>query len=241
MQYVHELARRKRQQEQQTQKKKTVQNKEVVQIKQTGVTDIKLLGSAIYSKWRYFNHLTYDESEILLPENRAWFILALSRLAVLTSENPFVFHGDLKAIQIISNALCYGPCPEPDDEIEQHIRILSDGNTEISFYRFGQGIGHYEKCKTETSKLDEKHLNRLFSAFTTFFSNEYFEIFPKDIGNWHMELINSDGIGYRFSGALCANFEVNGINLSDLTRESLGMPGLYVFDGNNKSDKKNKK
>lgn len=34
VQYVHELARRKRQQEQQTQKKKTVQNKKVVQTKQ---------------------------------------------------------------------------------------------------------------------------------------------------------------------------------------------------------------
>lgn len=35
VQYVYELARRKRQQEQQTQQKKTVQNKKVVQVKQT--------------------------------------------------------------------------------------------------------------------------------------------------------------------------------------------------------------
>ena len=51
------------------------------------VTDIPLLGSAIYSRWRYFNHWAYDGSEILNPQNRAWFISALSRLAMLSDEN----------------------------------------------------------------------------------------------------------------------------------------------------------
>ncbi len=50
------------------------------------ITDISLLGSAIYSRWRYFNHWAYTGSEILEPENRTWFILALSRLASLTEK-----------------------------------------------------------------------------------------------------------------------------------------------------------
>lgn len=69
------------------------------------VTDIPLLGSAIYSQWRYFNHWAYDAAEILEPQNRAWFILALSRLALLSGENPFIFQGTLKRFvlyQIIS-------------------------------------------------------------------------------------------------------------------------------------------
>ena len=53
------------------------------------VTDISLLGSAIYSQWRYFNHWAYDAAEILEPKNRAGFILALSRLALLSGDNPF--------------------------------------------------------------------------------------------------------------------------------------------------------
>lgn len=48
------------------------------------VTDIPLLGSAIYTRWRYFNHWAYDGREILEPKNIAWFILALSRLEVLS-------------------------------------------------------------------------------------------------------------------------------------------------------------
>lgn len=50
------------------------------------VTDIPLLGSAIYSRWRYFNHWAYTGEEILEPQNRAWFVLALSRLRELADE-----------------------------------------------------------------------------------------------------------------------------------------------------------
>lgn len=49
------------------------------------VVDISLLGSAIFSKWRYFNHWAYTGAEILEPNNREWFIIALDRLAVLSN------------------------------------------------------------------------------------------------------------------------------------------------------------
>ena len=48
------------------------------------VTDIPLLGSAIYSRWRYFNHWAYSAEEILESQNRAWFTIALKRLGELT-------------------------------------------------------------------------------------------------------------------------------------------------------------
>lgn len=48
------------------------------------IVDIPLLGSVIYSRWRYFNHWAYTGAEILEPKNRAWFVLALSRLAELS-------------------------------------------------------------------------------------------------------------------------------------------------------------
>ena len=50
------------------------------------VNDISLLGSAIYSRWRYFNHLAYDAAEILSMPNRSWFIIALNRLAELCKD-----------------------------------------------------------------------------------------------------------------------------------------------------------
>lgn len=61
-------------------------NHEVLERIIDDVTDIPLLGSAIYSRWRYFNHWANDGAEILEPQNRAWFVLALSRLALLSGD-----------------------------------------------------------------------------------------------------------------------------------------------------------
>lgn len=116
------------------------------------VDDIPLLGSAIYSRWRYFNHWAYSGSEILEPENRAWFILALSRLANITGDNPFLFQGILQKIRIVSNCIGYGPRPEPDDEVEQHLTINAEGRVWFSSYKFGDVPGKYQKANTRNFK-----------------------------------------------------------------------------------------
>ena len=62
------------------------------------------------------------------------------------------------------------------------------------------------------------------------------EVFATDIGDWVMELTNSEGMTYKFRGSLCANFDYEGKDLSDLVRDTVGMDDLYVFDGNCKPD-----
>ncbi len=47
------------------------------------VTDIPLLGSAVFSRWRYFNHWAFYGESITNPETRQWFIVALTRLSEL--------------------------------------------------------------------------------------------------------------------------------------------------------------
>lgn len=205
------------------------------------VTDIELLGSAIYSQWRYFNHWAYDAASILAFENRSWFILALSRLAILSRENPFIFTGELQKIRIVSNRLGYGPCPESDEEVEQHITINSEGRVWFSAYVFGQmRDGRYEKSRTKSFKADMSIADKIMPAVAAYFSEEYTEIFATDIGDWNMELTNTDGKTYKFRGPLCSDLEVEGVDLSDLIRDSLNMTDLYVFDGNNKPDTVNR-
>ena len=200
------------------------------------VTDIPLLGSAIYSQWRYFNHWAYDAAEILEPQNRAWFILALSRLALLSGENPFIFQGTLKKIRIVSNNICYGPMPDPDDEVEQHLTINDEGRVWFSGYNFGHSGEGYEKARSKIFKIEKAATDRLLCAIAAYFGNEYDEIFATDIGNWEMELTNTEGTVYKFRGSLCADFDYEGIDLSDLVRDTVGMDDLYVFDGNCKPD-----
>lgn len=204
------------------------------------VEDIYLLGSAIYSRWRYFNHWAYDGAEILEFKNRSWFILALSRLSMLTEENPFIFKGTPKKIRIVSNGIGYGPCPKPEDIVEQHITINSDGRVWFSAYEFGDGFGKYEKSQAKNYKIEKSVAENVLNTVATYFSNEYEEIFATDIGNWEMEIINTEGKVYKFRGSLCANFEVDGVDLSDLIRDSLQIDDLYVFDGRFKPDKVNR-
>ncbi len=200
------------------------------------VTDIALLGSAIYSRWRYFNHWAYNAAEILAPENREWFILSLSRLALLTGENPFIFQGIAKKIRIVSNGICYGPCPEPDDIVEQRITINSDGQVWYSGYAFGDGYGKHKKVETKNFKIEKEIAQNVINKVSKYFSGEYEEVYATDIGNWELELTNTEGKVYKFSGSLCAEFEIDGVDLSDLIRDSLDIEDLYVFDGRFKPD-----
>ena len=200
------------------------------------VTDITLLGSAIYSQWRYFNHWAYTGAEILEPQNRAWFILALSRLAMLSGDNPFIFQGTLKKMRVISNNICYGPMPEPNEEVEQHLTINNEGRVWFSGYNFGCGGERYEKARSKNFKIDKDATDKLFDAIAAYFGNEYMEVFATDIGDWVMELTNSEGMTYKFRGSLCADFDYEGKDLSDLVRDAVGMDDLYVFDGNCKPD-----
>ena len=50
------------------------------------INDISLLGSALYSQWRYFNHWAYGAESILEDKNREWFLLILNRLMKLSSK-----------------------------------------------------------------------------------------------------------------------------------------------------------
>jgi hypothetical protein len=50
------------------------------------INDVQLLGSAIFSKWRYYNHWSGPGESILSERNKAWFVIALERLRSLTEE-----------------------------------------------------------------------------------------------------------------------------------------------------------
>ncbi len=58
-------------------------------------------------------------------------------------------------MRIVSNRLCYGPMPEPDDEIEQYITINAEGRVWFSAYNFGAGIGQYQKARTKSFKIEK--------------------------------------------------------------------------------------
>ena len=152
------------------------------------------------------------------------------------SRTETIFKGTLRKIRIVSNNICYGPPPEPDDEVEQHLTINAEGRVWFSSYKCGELPYQIKKAGSKNFKIDRTTADKIFDAISTYFSNEYTEVFATDIGDWVMELTNTDGVVYKFRGSLCADFNYHGEDLSDIIRDNLGMDNLYVFDGNNKPD-----
>lgn len=204
------------------------------------VTDVKLLGSTIYSRWRYFNHWAYTGEEILKPENRAWFITALERLSVLASVKPIFFEGVPQKIQIVSNGICYGPCPEPEDIVEQHITINAEGGVWYSAFKYGSDYGKYEKAETKNYKIDKATALNVLDAVVTYFSNHNEDMFVTDVGSWDLKITNTEGIAFKFWGSLCGSYEIDDIDVCNLIRVALEIDDLFVFDGQFKPDPINK-
>ena len=51
-----------------------------------------------------------------------------------------LFEGKLKKLQLTSNRICYGPCPEPDDEVEQHeVPVLQPGKDRFFIHQDSSG------------------------------------------------------------------------------------------------------
>ena len=118
--------------------------------------------------------------------------------------------------------------PEPDDEVEQHLTINNEGWVWFSGYNFGCGSERYEKARSKNFKIDKAAADKLLDAIAA------------DIGDWVIELTNTEGITYKFRSSLCADFDYEGTDLSDLVRDTVGMEDLCVFDGNCKPDVINK-
>lgn len=206
------------------------------------ISDVKFLGTAILSKWRGITHWSYNES-LLSERNRPWFIIAFERLAYLAETNdvyPLPFQGEAKKIRIISNNVSYGPAPSPDEEVEQRLTLSSDGRVWFSGYNFDYGIDHYTIGRKFQFKLDQEKVDIIFAVFSRFFAGNFEDVFATDIGSWEMTITNEDGRTFEFAGSLCAQYEIDGMDLSDLLREELGIENLFAFDGNDKPDAVNR-
>ena len=103
------------------------------------VTDILLLGSEIYSQWKYYKDWAINGEDITSYESQMWFLTALGRLKALTALSTEIFRGTPTKISIVSKNTCYSSEPEPNDKVEQHLTINSVGGVWFSAYNFDEG------------------------------------------------------------------------------------------------------
>lgn len=203
------------------------------------ITDINLLGSAIYSKWNYFYSWAYSGAEILEDKNREWFILALEHLAKLSEAKPY---GDIKKIKIISNRVSSEHYIfNLEDEIQQSLTIESDGHIWFSAYTS-------EKRKDKKYKKNRMHNFRIDSSvaeniiddiISCFIGCEYDNItlLTKE-PVWTIEITTDEGKIIKFYDQFYMDFEELDLveDLSVQIRKSLKIPNLFLFDGKFEED-----
>lgn len=136
---------------------------------------------------------------------------------------------DIKSIKIVSNNLGYGPAPDYNDEVEQHLTISSTGRVWCNRYIFGEGYNYVLNRKEQVSigKDAAVHILGLISDLLL----TYQSYFVTDVGDWKMEIRYRNGDKKKIDGPLIGNVFVDDIDLSDYIRSKVPIEDLFVFDG----------
>lgn len=200
------------------------------------IDDPQFLGTAIFSQWRYITHWSYC-SHPLDEQYRPWFITAFGRLVTITSEDnspPYVFHGNVKKVKIHSNNMGYGFLPREGTEVEQHLTITDDGRVWLTRYAISEDLNFAKLTKTEQRqfKISSDKAKFLLDKYTKYFRDEYEISFATDVGSFEMQITDDEGKTAYFIGPLICEFEVDGYDLSQLTRDTVEDQTLFVFDNN---------
>lgn len=200
------------------------------------IDDPQFLGTAIFSQWRYITHWSYC-SHPLDEQYRPWFITAFGRLVTITSEDnspPYVFHGNVKKVKIHSNNMGYGFLPREGTEVEQHLTISDDGRVWLTRYAISEDLNFAKLTKTEQRqfKISSDKAKFLLDKYTKYFRDEYEISFATDVGSFEMQITDDEGKTAYFIGPLICGFEVDGYDLSQLTRDTIEDQTLLVFDNN---------
>lgn len=158
----------------------------------------------------------------------------------MNTDDPFIFQGHASKINIISSDSGYGLAPGPDVEVEQRLTINANGRVWFSGYHFRMGFEKYVRGRRKNFTIRKEAAARILDLVGAYFSQEHEIEYATDAGIWNMILTNDEGKPYKYTGSSCCDFEVEGVDLSDFIRGTLGMPDLFVFDGNYKPDRVDK-
>ena len=143
----------------------------------------------------------------------------------------------LQKAQIISDLLCYGPCPEPEEAIEQRITISATGRVWFTEYLFGE-IGCEKKPvgrKIQFSIGKEKAM-AILSKLANYLEEEPMLSRCTDIGDGILIATDVSGDVQQMSCSLCGGVVVDEVDLTDFIREQISIEDLAVFGGGSEEE-----
>ena len=136
----------------------------------------------------------------------------------------------LKKFRLISNNICYGPCPDADEEVEQHLTILSDGRIWFSRYKYGLGDGKYELEEKKQVNIGKDIAVDILTFTKKYFDEKGIVMKCTDVGIWELFLTDENDAKYTIDGSVVPDDYTS--EISNYIRERLPLENLFLFDGN---------
>ena len=142
----------------------------------------------------------------------------------------YVWQKRLQKVRIISNLLCYGPEPAPEDPVEQHLTISYTGRIWFTEYIYGEGHGmKYPIVRRLQFSIGKERTARILSCIDAYLKEEKIDMFVTDIGDWEMTAYRVDGSVNKAWGSMIGNVKIGDVNLSDYIRSMIEIKELAVF------------
>lgn len=111
----------------------------------------------------------------------------------------------LKKITIVSNNICYGPAPEPADEVEQRFTINEKGQLWFRGYAYAGGFNNYKVCRAQRVPIGVEKAKIILSLVEQYFQPDHECCYATDIGSWELIMTDMDGNTHKESGSLCSD------------------------------------
>lgn len=137
----------------------------------------------------------------------------------------------IQKVRIVSNNICYGPEPLPNDEVEQHLTISDSGRVWFTGYKYANGFGKFEISRRQQFNIRNSVVKEILELFSQYLDSDQLTCYATDIGTWEMEITDTEGEVHTFKGSLCGGVFVGNTDLTSYLREHIPVKGLFVFDG----------
>lgn len=144
--------------------------------------------------------------------------------------NHTSFRGRLYKLRLIASDIAYGPCPAPDEEVEQRLTIMRNGMVWLSRWAFGCGIKPTLICR-EQFRIGDNAVTILFERMEAYFSGNLKMALASDADVWNLELTNTNKQVYYYYGSVCRSLAPELDTISDQLRLLVGRSGLIAFNG----------
>lgn len=138
----------------------------------------------------------------------------------------------LQKVQIVSNLLCYGPCPEPEDAVEQRLTISATGRVWFTEYLYGgMRCDKYPIGRRLQLSIGKEKAMAILSKIANYLEAEPELMFCTDIGDWNLIATTPSGEVETMTCSLCGGVIVDDIDLTDFIRGIIPIEDLAVFCG----------